>query len=117
MDTEGRFTEALSRFDAANARDPHQVPVEGISRPHELVYAERLTEWVRRLAPEASEVLLLAARSQHLCRWEIPRASYEMNRTGYLRWRTELKKFHAAKSAEILSEVGYPPRSSNRCRI
>lgn len=109
MEAEARFTEALSRFDAANARDPHQIVVDGVSRPHELVYAERLTAWVRRLAPAASEVLRLAARCQHLCRWEIPRSSYEMNRPGYLRWRAELKKFHAAKSAEILAEVGYPP--------
>ena len=108
MEAEARFTEALSRFDAANARDPHQIVVDGVSRPHELVYAERLTAWVQRLAPEASEVLRLAARCQHLCRWEIPRSSYEMNRPGYLRWRAELKKFHAAKSAEILGEVGYP---------
>lgn len=105
---ENRFAEAVNRFDAANSQDPNHIEVGGVSRPHELVYAERLSDWVRRLAPEASEVLLLAARSQHLCRWEIPRSSYEMNRTGYLRWRAELKKFHAARSAEILAAVGYP---------
>lgn len=107
MDVVERFSEALRRFDEANSRDPNLVTVDGESRPHELVYAERVTRWVRKLAPEASETLLLAARSQHLCRWEIPRSSYEMNRTGYLRWRAELKKLHAARSAEILTEVGY----------
>lgn len=107
---ENRFQEALNRFDAANARDPNQIMVDGVSHPHELVYAERLTDWVNRLAPDASEVLRLAARSQHLCRWEIPRSSYEMNRPGYLRWRADLKKLHAARSAEILSAVGYPPQ-------
>jgi len=30
-----------------------------------------------------------------------------MDRAGYLKWRTELKKFHAEKSAEVLREVGY----------
>ena len=109
MEAEARFTEALNRFDAANALDPHHIVVDGVSRPHELVYAERLTAWVQRLTPNASEVLRLAARSQHLCRWEIPRSSYEMNRPGYLRWRADLKKFHAVKSAEILGEVGYSP--------
>ena len=107
MDAAERFSEALRRFDDANSRDPNLITVEGQLRSHELVYAERLTDWVRRLAPNASEVLLLAARSQHLCRWEIPRSSYEMTRPGYLRWRTELKKLHAAKSAEILTAVGY----------
>lgn len=37
----------------------------------------------------------------------IPRSSYEMTRSGYLRWRNDLKKFHAEKSAEILRDVGY----------
>jgi len=107
MDGE-KFAAAIRRFDEANSADPHAIMVDGKSRPHELVYAERLTAWVTRLAPDASEPLLLAARSQHLCRWEIPRASYEMTRAGYLRWRAELKQFHAAKTAEILREVGYP---------
>ena len=30
-----------------------------------------------------------------------------MNRPGYLKWRTELKKFHAQKASEILASVGY----------
>jgi hypothetical protein len=30
-----------------------------------------------------------------------------MDRAGYLRWRSELKKFHAARAGEILREVGY----------
>ena len=31
-----------------------------------------------------------------------------MTRAGYLRWREDLKKFHAEKAGEILREVGYP---------
>ena len=30
-----------------------------------------------------------------------------MDRAGYLKWRTELKKFHADKASEILQKVGY----------
>jgi len=108
MKINARFEEAIRRFDEANSLDPNSEVADGISRPRELLYAERLTAWVSRLAPGASETLLLAARCQHLCRWEIPRASYEMTRAGYLRWRAELKEFHARKSAEILREVGYP---------
>jgi hypothetical protein len=109
-----RFREAVRRFDAENARDPnHDATPEG-PRPRELLYAARLTHWVLRLCPEASEALRLAARSQHLCRWMIPRASYPMGRAGYLRWRAELKAFHAAKSGEILREVGYSPELVER---
>ncbi len=103
-----KFHAALRRFDEENSQDPNVETVEGLARPRELVYAERLTAWVLKLCPEASEPLLLAARCQHLCRWMSPRDSYPMTRPGYLQWRAELKKFHAQKSGEILREVGYP---------
>src|SRR5689334_312129 len=102
------FQAAIRRFDEENARDPNVEMINGEAQPRELVYAKRLYEWVRKLAPNASEELLLAARSQHLCRWMIPRSSYPMDRVGYLKWRNELKKFHAAKAAEILRQIGYP---------
>jgi hypothetical protein len=102
-----RFEAALRRFDEENARDPNTELVAGVPRPRELVYAERLTDWVLRLKPDASEALRLAARCQHLCRWMIPRSRYPIDRAGYLKWRTELKKFHADKSGQILCEVGY----------
>jgi uncharacterized protein DUF4202 len=102
-----RFETALRRFDEENARDPNRQLKDGMAVPRELVYAQWLTEWVLRLNPEASEALRLAARSAHLCRWAIARDSYPMNRAGYLRWREELKKFHARKAGEILRETGY----------
>jgi hypothetical protein len=79
-----------------------------------LVYAQRLTDWVIRLWPEASEELRLAARCQHICRWEVPRESYPMTRPGYLQWREELKKFHARKAGDILSGLGYPAEIISR---
>ena len=63
------FASALRRFDEENARDPNQEN----GRPRELLYAERLTDWVLKLAPDASEALRLAARCQHICRWQSPR--------------------------------------------
>ena len=103
-----RFTAALRRFDEENARDPNTENAGGVARPRELLYARRLSDRVLQLCPEASEALRLAARCQHLCRWEIPRNSYPMNRAGYLQWRANLKKFHAQKAGGILREVGYP---------
>lgn len=109
-----RFAAALRRFDAENARDPNRVSVDGAARPRELVHAEWLSAWVLRLRPDASEALRLAARCQHLCRWISPRESYPATRAGYLRWREELKKFHAEKAGEILHEAGYPPETIAR---
>jgi hypothetical protein len=103
-----RFDLAQRRFDEENARDPNSENVDGAPRPRELVYAEWLTGWVLKLCPGASEELRLAARCQHLCRWKIPRDSYPMTRPGYLKWREDLKHFHAERAGEILREAGYP---------
>jgi hypothetical protein len=102
-----KFEAALRRFDEENSRDPNHETAGGISHPRELLYAERLTNWVLRLCRNASEELCLAARCQHICRWEISRVSFPMTRAGYLQWRATLKKFHAQKAGEILRDVGY----------
>jgi Domain of unknown function (DUF4202) len=106
---EQAFREAIRRFDEANSADPNTVVIEGKPVPYELLYAQRLTDWVEHLSPSASPALLLAARCQHICRWMIPRGSYPMTRAGYLKWRTDLKQFHAQKSGEILSQSGCSP--------
>lgn len=113
---EARFVDAIRRIDAENACDPNLVDADGERVPHELLYARRVTGWVLRLCPEASEALLLAARCQHICRWMIPRRSYEMTRAGYLKWRADLKQFHAEKAAAILAEAGYPEETIERVR-
>jgi Domain of unknown function (DUF4202) len=105
-----KFEAALRRFDEENSRDPNSEN----SKPRELLYAQRLTDWVLKLLPDASEELRLAARCQHICRWEIPRNSYPMTRAGYLKWRADLKKFHAQKTGEILQGVGYDENSIRR---
>jgi hypothetical protein len=109
-----RFAEAIRRFDAENSRDPNTEIVDGQTHPRELIYAQWLADWVLKLSPDASEPLRLAARCQHICRWEIPRSSYPMDKPGYLRWRADLKKFHAEKSGRILSEVGYDEATIQR---
>ena len=109
-----RFDEAIRRFDEANARDPNSEIVDGVAQPRELIYSRWLTEWVLKLCPTAGEPLRLAARCQHLCRWQSPRDSYPMTRAGYLQWRAELKKFHAEKSGEILRALGYDAETIRR---
>ena len=103
-----QFEQAYARFDEENSRDPNTEKENGAAYPRELLYAKRLTDWVLKLDPQASEALRLAARCQHICRWMIPRDSYEMNRAGYLQWRNALKQLHAAKAGDILRESGYP---------
>ena len=108
------FEAAIRHFDEANARDPNREAAGGVLHPRELLYAQRLTHWVLKLCRDASEELRLAARCQHICRWEIPRASHPMTRAGYLKWRADLKKFHAQKAGEILREAGYDEKTIHR---
>ena len=98
VENQSRLQRAVARLDAANAADPNG---------HELDYANRLSAWVHRLDPAPAEALQLAARAQHLQRWLIPRDSYPADRVGYLKWRADLKQFHAQQAGKILVEIGY----------
>ena len=109
-----RFARAIARFDAANAQDPNRETVDGVARPKELLYAERLTAMLARFAPDASEPLRLAARCQHLQRWKIPRAEYPMTFDGYNQWRTRLRDLHAEMAAAILKDEGYDEATIGR---
>jgi hypothetical protein len=104
-----RLARAVAAIDAANADDPETIEVRGEIRPKEQAHAEMMTDSVRRLDPDAVDAQLLAARAHHLRRWSIPRASFPDGRTGYLRWRTALKKQHAEEVGEILEREGYGP--------
>ncbi|MGJ8653997.1 MAG: DUF4202 domain-containing protein [Opitutaceae bacterium] len=101
--TDTRFQNAIQAFDDLNAQDPNKVG----DVPKELHDAQAMTRWVESMYPNAGEVVHLAARCQHLCRWEKPRSSSPEGRAGYLKWRSDLKQFHADKSAEVLRSVGY----------
>jgi hypothetical protein len=109
-----RLATALAAIDAANADDPNTIVVGGVERPKELAHAELMTAWVRRLDPACSEEQLLAARAHHLRRWTISRASYPEGRSGYLRWRTALKKQHAEEVGAILRAAGYDDSVAER---
>ena len=109
-----RLRRAIDAIDAANAADPNRILVDGRERPKELAHAEMVTAWVRRLRPEASEALLLAARAHHLRRWTVPRSSYPDGRRGYLRWRRDLHERHASETGDILTDAGYDEAMASR---
>jgi hypothetical protein len=102
-----RFADAIERIDLANAADPRDEPGPAGPRAKELVYGERMSAWLARLAPEASEALQLAVRAQHIRRWQIPRSEYAEGRDGYRQWRSRLAQFHAETVAVILREAGH----------
>ncbi|PRY50320.1 uncharacterized protein DUF4202 [Arcticibacter pallidicorallinus] len=109
-----RLQQAFELFDKYNKQSPEQVVWNGETFPSEYFYAVELYNWVRKIQPDANEYLLLASRSQHIGRWEIPRSDYPEGRTGYLKWRSDLGKFHAQKAGEILQGAGYSPEEVER---
>lgn len=103
----GRLEAVLASIDAANDEDPHQVSLDGGPVARERLYGERMSGWLSRLEPEASEVLRIAARGQHVRRWKIPRSDFPMDRSGYLKWRTTLYRFHADQLEPMMKAEGY----------
>lgn len=111
-----KLAQAFAAIDAANAADPNTISYGGEEQPKELCHSRLATEWLDRLAPEATEAQQLAARAHHLRRWEIPRDSYPKDRAGYLRWRTELGRFHAEETAKLLESAGYDTETIERVK-
>jgi hypothetical protein len=101
------FQNASMWIDAENAQDPNNEIFQSKNYPKELLYSNRMYDKLMVFEPNASEEIQIATKAQHICRWKMPRESYPMDRVGYLKWREELKKFHAKTTAEILGKAGY----------
>lgn len=102
-----KFEKALKAFDVYNQQDPVKEMFEGKEHPKEVLYGHRMSQMLCSVYPDAEESLRLAARCQHIGRWEIPRDTYPKDRVGYLKWRNDLKKHHAGIATRILRDVGY----------
>lgn len=97
------YVRARQLLDDAHAADPSRA-ADG--RPAELVYAERMDNWVSRLVPDSSPLLRLAARAQHLERWSVPRSSFPVDKPGYHAWRRSLYTKQAERARALLLEAG-----------
>jgi hypothetical protein len=111
-----KLNAAFAQFDAYNQKDPNTFTWENTTYPQEYFLAVKLHEWVNKLDTNAGEELLLASRSQHIGRWEIPRNSYPEGREAYLKWRKDLAQYHAEKAAAIMEQVGYSPEQIARVK-
>jgi hypothetical protein len=103
-----RLQTALAKIDAANTADP---------KGEALAYGERMTAELARLFPQASDVLQIAARGQHVERWLLPRSDYPEGKAGYLDWRREQGRRHAQRVAGIMAASGYPQEDCDRVGV
>jgi len=108
------LTRACELIDAAHAADPVRAP-DG--RTAELVYADRVEAWVIRLVPDASPLLRLAARCQHLERWSVPRATFPMDKPGYHAWRRSLYTKQAGRARDLLLAAGVTAAEADKVAV
>lgn len=111
---DARLAAVLEAIDAANADDPVRIEHGGELVAKEPLHARLMTSWLERLDPGADELQHIAARGHHLRRWTRPRSDYPDGRAGYLRWRSEAKRFHAREVGEIMSAHGYEAAEVDR---
>ncbi len=102
-----RYTAVIAAIDAANSDDPRTIVAAAVTRPYEVVYSERMTRRLDAMYPEASELLRIAARGQHIRRFDIPRSRFPQGRDGYNEWRRTCREHHAKLLHEIMSRNGY----------
>jgi len=111
------FEKAVTLIDAANGEDPNKVTDEnGKEWPKELLYSYRMSDMLQRFVPSADDICKLAIRSQHIQRWKSPRNAYPMDRNGYLKWRTDLYKFHADTMGKLMEQAGYGTEDIERAK-
>lgn len=107
------LTRALALIDGANRADPG---VED-GQPAALLYGQRMSAEMDRLFPQASDVLRIAARGQHVERWLLPRTNFPEGREGYLAWRREQGRRHALRVGAIMAEAGYDTAEQDRVGV
>jgi len=102
MDT-ATLQSILDAIDVANAEDPNRESDGITDQPAARLYGHRMSAWLERLRPDANPALQIAARAQHIRRWQHPRSEYPMDRRGYLAWRRGLYTFHAEQVGALMA--------------
>ena len=108
-----RLNKAFAAIDAANSADP---TLED-GQPAALLYGLRMTAEIPKLFPDASDILQIAARGQHIERWLLPRTDYPDGLPGYLEWRREQARRHAVRVGQIMLDAGYPQSDADRVGV
>lgn len=104
----------LQAIDAINQQDPACINHDGQDIAKALLYGQRMSGCLRKYFADASDLLQIAVRAQHLQRWAIGRDEYEQNRVGYLRWRKALAAHHAKLCSQLMQTEGF---AEEQCKI
>ncbi|WP_037308268.1 DUF4202 domain-containing protein [Ruegeria halocynthiae] len=93
----------LDAIDTANRQDPNHED----GQPAALLYGQRMSAEMDRLFPDASDILQIAGRGQHVERWKLARSEFPEGRAGYLAWRKAQGEYHADVVIGLMEQHGY----------
>lgn len=102
-----QLTQMLSAIDNINQQDTNITISNNEPHPKELIYGQRMSACLLQYWPQASELLQIAVRAQHIKRWHLKRSEFEPGKAGYYRWRIALGKFHGELTAKLMIQQGY----------
>lgn len=114
-----KLDSVLNAIDIANRADPKLEPDDtGGDQPAAYLYGRRMTSELDRLFGEdASDVLRIAARGQHIERWMVKRTEYPEGRAGYLTWRRDQGRAHGARLAGLMADARYEAEDCARVGV
>ena len=107
---------AIERIRSGLTEDPRREVVGGKEGPRDLLFTERVVEWVRRLSPNPSDALILASWGHVLYRWRLPRESQPKTTPGYHKWRRAQAKLSADQVDAVLKDEGVDPETTAAVR-
>jgi len=102
-----QLEQVLSAIDNINRQDSNIILFNNEEYPKELIYGQRMTNCLLQYWPQASELLQIAVRAQHIKRWHLKRSEFAPGKAGYYKWRIALGKFHGELTASVMLEQGY----------
>lgn len=108
------FDQVITLIDEANSHDPNTEQADNKSWPKEHLYALRMTDMLKRFAPDSDQLMHIAVRAQHIERWKSPRSDFPMNKQGYHQWRSALYIFHASTVVKLMQQAGYSQQQQDR---
>lgn len=115
VSSDPRLKIVFDAIDAVNDEDPTpETGPDGHPVPAALLYGQRMHSELLRVAPDAGDLLRIAARGQHIARWKRPRADYPEGREGYLNWRRDLGAYHATRVGAIMASAGYEAEDTEK---
>ncbi len=112
-----KLESVLFAIDDINRQDTNITLSNNEQHPKELLYGQRMTTCLMQHWPQASELLQIAVRAQHIKRWHLKRDEFKQGKAGYYQWRIALGKFHGELTAKIMLEHGYTPEQAEQTSV